>query len=99
MTTEIFAQPKHVTLPARQRWEAPAIVLERSLQVSAQDGPPNPMGGAPAVSWGRWARRATRAIAAFSRRRKGNRTLVSHDGQGRPHGVLREDRPELPPDY
>jgi len=26
--------------PARKRWEAPAIVLERALQVSAQDGPP-----------------------------------------------------------
>jgi len=45
MTTEIFAQPKHVTLPARQRWEAPAIVLERSLQVSAQDGPPSGLVG------------------------------------------------------
>jgi hypothetical protein len=47
MTTEFFAHPKHATLPARQRWEAPAIILERSLQVSAQDGPPNPMGGPP----------------------------------------------------
>ena len=32
--------------PARKRWEAPAIVLERALQVSAQDGPPtDPMAG------------------------------------------------------
>jgi len=26
--------------PSRKRWEMPAIVLERSLVVSAQDGPP-----------------------------------------------------------
>jgi hypothetical protein len=26
--------------PGRKRWEAPAIVLERSLEVSAQDGGP-----------------------------------------------------------
>jgi hypothetical protein len=30
--------------PSRKRWEAPAIVLERSLLVSAQDGPPQPFG-------------------------------------------------------
>jgi hypothetical protein len=29
---------------ARKRWEAPSIVLERSLEVSAQGGPPS---GAP----------------------------------------------------
>ncbi len=28
--------------PGRKRWEAPAIVLERSLEVSAQGGPPQP---------------------------------------------------------
>jgi hypothetical protein len=28
--------------PGRKLWEAPAIVLERSLEVSAQDGPPQP---------------------------------------------------------
>lgn len=27
-------------LSTRQRWVAPAIVLERSLEVAAQDGPP-----------------------------------------------------------
>jgi hypothetical protein len=27
-------------LPTRQRWEAPTIVLERALQVTAQDGQP-----------------------------------------------------------
>jgi hypothetical protein len=27
-------------LPSRQRWEAPTIVLERALQVAAQDGQP-----------------------------------------------------------
>lgn len=32
--------------PDRRPWQAPAIVLERSLAVSAQDGPPKgPMGG------------------------------------------------------
>ena len=31
---------------ARKRWEEPCIVLERSLEVSAQGGPP---GGAPPV--------------------------------------------------
>jgi len=28
--------------PSRKRWEAPAIVLERSLLVSAQSGTPQP---------------------------------------------------------
>ncbi|MGQ9491093.1 MAG: hypothetical protein ACUVR4_05845 [Anaerolineae bacterium] len=27
--------------PPRKRWDAPAIVLERSLEVAAQGGPPN----------------------------------------------------------
>lgn len=30
--------------PTRKAWQAPAIVLERSLEVAAQGGPP---GGAP----------------------------------------------------
>jgi hypothetical protein len=47
MTAKTIEQPTNLTLPARQRWEAPAIILERSLQVSAQDGPPNPVGGPP----------------------------------------------------
>ncbi len=34
-------QQPETTLPARkQAWQAPAIVLERSLTVSAQDGDP-----------------------------------------------------------
>jgi hypothetical protein len=28
--------------PSLKRWEAPAIVLERSLEVAAQGGPPQP---------------------------------------------------------
>lgn len=35
------------SLPARRRWEAPAIVLERPLQVSAQDGQPGGPGVGP----------------------------------------------------
>lgn len=31
----------------RKHWEAPAIVLERSLEVSAQGGPPSGPVGAP----------------------------------------------------
>lgn len=30
------------TQPLRQSWQPPAIVLERSLEVSAQGGPPQP---------------------------------------------------------
>lgn len=41
MTTEISqSDASTALLSARQRWEAPAIVLERSLEVSAQDGSP-----------------------------------------------------------
>lgn len=40
-------QPASAVLPGRKRWEAPAIVLERSLEVSAQGGPPNPQGSVP----------------------------------------------------
>jgi hypothetical protein len=46
-TTTTKPVANEAALPARQRWEAPAIVLERSLQVSAQDGPPNPVGSLP----------------------------------------------------
>jgi hypothetical protein len=42
MTTMISQSAASIgLLSARQRWEAPAIVLERSLEVSAQDGPPS----------------------------------------------------------
>ena len=34
-------------LPLRKRWETPAIVLERALQVAAQDGEPIDPGMAP----------------------------------------------------
>jgi hypothetical protein len=34
-------------LPVRKRWEAPAIVLERALQVAAQDGAPFDPNAAP----------------------------------------------------
>jgi hypothetical protein len=41
MTTHTVKSDASATLqPARRRWEPPAIVLERALQVSAQDGPP-----------------------------------------------------------
>ena len=41
MTTVISqSDASRTPQPARKRWEAPAIVLERALQVSAQDGPP-----------------------------------------------------------
>jgi hypothetical protein len=43
-TTTSKPVANEAALPARQRWDVPAIILERSLQVSAQDGPPNPMG-------------------------------------------------------
>lgn len=33
--------------PARKSWETPSIVLERSLEASAQGGPPVPPGAPP----------------------------------------------------
>lgn len=48
MNTLISEQQANTNLPGRKRWEAPAIVLERSLEVSAQGGPPTGIqGGAP----------------------------------------------------
>ena len=48
MTTVISqSDASTALLSARQRWEAPAIVLERSLEVSAQDGPPTDPNLAP----------------------------------------------------
>jgi hypothetical protein len=41
MTPKTIEQPTNLTLPARQRWETPAIVLERYLHVSAQVGSPS----------------------------------------------------------
>lgn len=35
------------TQPARKPWQTPAIVLERSLEVAAQDGPPKGPMAAP----------------------------------------------------
>lgn len=45
-STEVKNEPK--VTAARKRWEEPAIVLDRSLIVSAQDGP----GGAPGMPQG-----------------------------------------------
>lgn len=47
-----MSMPNHPTHPAvegqrRQPWEPPAIVFERSLEVSAQGGPPGPPGFGP----------------------------------------------------
>ncbi len=49
MSTEPFER-RIPAPPARERWEEPSIVLERSLQVSAQQGGPfdNPYGQPPA---------------------------------------------------
>ena len=48
MTVEISTYSGNTTpLSTRQRWETPAIVLERSLQVSAQDGAPGELGVGP----------------------------------------------------
>ena len=45
--TESKSVASTTSKPSRQRWQAPAIVLERSLEVSAQaGGPPGaPYGG------------------------------------------------------
>jgi hypothetical protein len=37
-----MSNPITSSQPSREQWEAPAIVLERSLEVSAQDGAPPP---------------------------------------------------------
>ena len=48
MTVEISKYNANTSpLPTRQRWEAPAIVLERSLLVAAQDGAPGGPGVGP----------------------------------------------------
>ncbi len=41
---DIFIPPTHqfVDQQGRQPWQPPAIVFERSLEVSAQGGPPDP---------------------------------------------------------
>ncbi|OQA45904.1 MAG: hypothetical protein BWY52_01074 [Chloroflexi bacterium ADurb.Bin325] len=44
MDTNVLNLPDRSAPDARKAWESPCIVLERSLQVSAQGGPP---GGAP----------------------------------------------------
>lgn len=42
MATISDTEQARVNRPQRKRWEPPAIVLERSLEVSAQGGPPQP---------------------------------------------------------
>lgn len=46
MTTTTSQTETSTTQPGRKPWQPPAIVLERSLEVSAQGGPPQgPMAG------------------------------------------------------
>lgn len=47
MTTTTSQAETSTTQPGRKPWQAPAIVLERSLEVSAQGGPPKGPMGAP----------------------------------------------------
>ncbi len=47
MTIKTPEQTTDATPPDRKPWHAPAIVLERSLEVSAQGGPPKGPMGAP----------------------------------------------------
>ncbi len=47
MKTTTTNETDALTQPARKPWQPPAIVLERSLEVVAQDGPPKGPMGAP----------------------------------------------------
>jgi hypothetical protein len=41
MATSTFSNPSdRLVLPAKAEWEDPAVILERDLEVRAQDNPP-----------------------------------------------------------
>ncbi len=47
MTVTTIDHKTQPSSPTRHPWETPAIVLERSLEASAQGGPPVPPGAPP----------------------------------------------------
>lgn len=47
MTVMPIVDETRIPQPARRRWQAPAVIFERSLEAAAQDGPPKGPMGAP----------------------------------------------------